>query len=699
MEKEAAVTKKPRAKKINDGTKLPNGRLFQCTLVTEKKDNYVRLLRFKAPKITVQLTMEDSNHGPFQEMIDFIQKRYGKQTEVNVVISNDRTTIQQQLDSYESSSDDSPCSLIIINNSHNVDFQFNRRLKSSTLILRLKCLFEIKKPRIPLIQQDRVIEFYKQYHPRRLMFNWALGSGKTKGAVKVVGSEYERKVAVICTNTLIEMWENEVKEEAQLCDCTLFEIMGYVEFKRHVQERGMKLYVDHMIVLDEGHYFRNITPAMKRPLMALLNSKRFILLTGTAIVNGPDESAFLNILFRGNNQTVTPDQLENNVMHQMVSYHDPKNDPSLNSFFPTTSKETINIPMTWRQTLEYMMYRKSTGVLGQHKIRHGKLNSYNSTTRALSNIPYYILDDISIPNGEAPKLKAVVNMVLGNNEYPVVIYSHFKNMGVHAIKTALDEKLAEIDNDDDVNVMLLTGDTRSSDRQSIIDQYNKGKIQILLLTEAAQLGINLLASKSTNILEPHKNIQSENQTVMRVCRFKSHQKSDNKHVTIYKYISVFPQPNAIGQEEKEQLQKVFVEEWLGLDENRDGEKYQKALNSINVHKELVKEIGVEIETIDQRMEKNNKVKQAAIEPYLEAIRLASIENHGFKSMMEKKKEQKLKQQILKQERKVVREQKKLEREQKKEKRASTARKKRKRSEPMVRTRSMTRLAKRKKSHG
>jgi superfamily II DNA or RNA helicase len=465
-----------------------------------------------------------------------------------------------------------------------------------------------------------------------MLFNWALGSGKTRGALKVVGVECPRRCTVVCTNTMIEYWVQETKAEDQKCENpTIFEVIGYTEFKRQVEDFGTLSLRDSFVILDEGHYFRNITESMKLPLTALLNAEQFILLTGTAIVNDPDETAFLSILFGGKNRVVNVEKLRDDVMDRIVSYHNPEDDPSLQKYFPTCSEQYIRVPMTWPQTLEYMMYRKSTGVLGGYKIKHGKLNSYNSTTRSISNIPFYILDDRNIQNSEAPKLRKIVNMVSKPNTiYPLVVFSHFKDMGVHAIKSALDSRLSEKTkpNGKKYIIKLLTGDTPASDRQKLIDNYNKNHIDILLLTEAAQLGINLLASGSLHICEPHKNSQTENQTKKRVSRYKSHMKCDHKHVNVFKYLSMFPK--TISEDEKEQLQTLFAKQWLNMDD--------PSQLDIIVYEELKKQIEQDEhgECIDEKMEANNMRKQELLEPYLNAIKQASIEYHGFKSSEEKR---------------------------------------------------------------
>lgn len=426
-----------------------------------------------------------------------------------------------------------------------------------------------------------------------------------------------------------------------------FEIMGYDEFKRQVEVYGPKAFRNHWVILDEAQYFRNITEAMELPLLALVNADRFLMLTGTAFVNDPDESALLSILFKGENEIVPPSAIETDVMRGKLSYYDPAEavvDMKVRTNvkpedFPTCAEHVIHVPMTWPQTLEYLMYRKSHGTIGPHKVHHGKRNCYNQSTRAVSNVPFYIIENQDMEVGESPKLRLIADNIMREKRFPTVIYSNYKDMGVHPIydnlEKAIDEQWDESTMGPKPHMELLTGDTRSADRESIIEDYNKGKVQILLFTKAAQQGIDLHGSQTMHLTEPLENISMESQTKNRICRYQSHKNVDFNHVDFYKYISVFPKE--ITQREKNELQEMFVKDWLEIDPQKDPIAYKQAIQSVNVYNEMKKEIAKEKETIDQRMEKYNVTKQNTIQPYIDALKNASIERMGFKSKQELKK--------------------------------------------------------------
>jgi superfamily II DNA or RNA helicase len=119
--------------------------------------------------------------------------------------------------------------------------------------------------------------------------------------------------------------------------------------------------------------------------------------------------------------------------------------------------------------------------------------------------------------------------------FPCVIYSNYLKNGVYAL-TPLMEK-------DEISYKTITGDTDDEKINRIVDNYNRGRYQVLLITSAGSESLDLKKTRQIHIMEPHWNESRIKQVIGRVIRYKSH--SDlpeaERHVTIYRWCSVFPE--------------------------------------------------------------------------------------------------------------------------------------------------------------
>lgn len=219
------IKEAPKKRRNVLGGALPSNRVFQCSIVLKKLENYVQLVRIARPIITFYMRPQDAQMESFQKLFEWAKTRYGADH------VRQKRAPQPQLPQLPEGEDDPSkrppyVSYVTAKSSGDRDaeefkvpFSFTTRagrpVKHTTLGNRLKKIFEMKKSRKPLLHQQRVLEFYDQYHPRRFLYHWGLGSGKTIGALKTVGREKHPFVTVVCTLTLIPYWESNIVQEEQ----------------------------------------------------------------------------------------------------------------------------------------------------------------------------------------------------------------------------------------------------------------------------------------------------------------------------------------------------------------------------------------------------------------------------------------------------------------------------------------------------
>jgi ERCC4-related helicase len=89
----------------------------------------------------------------------------------------------------------------------------------------------------------------------------------------------------------------------------------------------------------------------------------------------------------------------------------------------------------------------------------------------------------------------------------------------------------------------ITGDTSDEKINTIVDSYNKGRYQILLITSAGSESLDLKKTRQIHIMEPHWNESRIKQVIGRVIRYGSHAElpEAQRHVMIYRWCSVFPE--------------------------------------------------------------------------------------------------------------------------------------------------------------
>lgn len=282
---------------------------------------------------------------------------------------------------------------------------------------------------------------------------------------------------------------------------------------------------------------------------------------------------------------------------------DPRiHDPEMSrNAYPKVNKQTVEVEMEWFQTFQYILSLASKMQLGAWKVPVGsQRNSFDSLTRRISNC---------IP-GEttSPKFKRVIADILKEGIYPQVVYSHYRELGVVGTGKDLKEQKP------DLRTEVISGTVDADKRQSIIEQNNNKEVDVLFITDAGGLGIDLKGVITMRKLEPAVNEPISDQNDARVVRLDSH--PPGSQVNLVTYVSTFPKSEP-SQDEREELESAF----------QDLARHQltKLPKDYDIVVELQKKIReLNNETVDQRLMRKMAMKSDLLSPYNQALTKASI---------------------------------------------------------------------------
>lgn len=197
--------------------------------------------------------------------------------------------------------------------------------------------------------------------------------------------------------------------------------------------------------------------------------------------------------------------------------------------YPSVEEEDILVPMSSLQKKVYKELESENPSLA-YKIKYGlppsksesqKLNSFLSATRQIGNspAPYLSKRKEFNPEVDEPKIQKAFEEILRQSKadpnYKGITYSNYLESGVNLLEDRLKTTA--------IPYAKFTGKLTKTQKQEIVDQYNKGKIKHLLLSPSGGEGLDLKNTKVVQILEPHWNTATIDQVKGRAIRYKSHE--------------------------------------------------------------------------------------------------------------------------------------------------------------------------------
>lgn len=392
------------------------------------------------------------------------------------------------------------------------------------------------------------IEHMKDPLTRGLILYHSTGSGKTITALMAMYG-FPENIIIIGPKSSKKAFFDDIKKLS--LESERFKFYTFTKIKKLIKETNIDILSDFSVIIDEAHNLRNETTDNMMLISALELVKRLILLTATPVINYlNDLSVLINIV---QNKAVLPtdvrtfnasyyDESSGTVMNReillnklkgCISYYDRKRE---NVDYPESDTVYIDVEMNSRQLEEYRFYMRKflydqtvgslTYKIDFENINPRKKNFFLSGTRQLSNT----LEG----SPDYPKIQQMYQHIK-KGPFPVVVYSNYLKNGVFALTPMMER--------DSMTYKTITGDSTDEKIDRIVDAYNKGKYQVLLITSAGSESLDLKNTRQIHIMEPHWNESRIKQVIGRVIRYKSHEAlpETERHVTIYRWCSVFPE--------------------------------------------------------------------------------------------------------------------------------------------------------------
>jgi superfamily II DNA or RNA helicase len=154
----------------------------------------------------------------------------------------------------------------------------------------------------------------------------------------------------------------------------------------------------------------------------------------------------------------------------------------------------------------------------------------------------------------------------------IVVYSNFIKAGITQISTLL-----EIEG---ISHGQVTGSIPARMRQHTIDAYNAGHLRVLLISKAAQRGIDLKQTTCMIILDVPWNPASLDQAIGRVARYQSHTRLPPNQQKVDVYVLYSKKPRIAQRRIREKSEKPSVDILMKEIIDRKREESENFMNLI-----------------------------------------------------------------------------------------------------------------------
>lgn len=385
----------------------------------------------------------------------------------------------------------------------------------------------------PKDHQEIVRSFINEDSSRGLVVFHGLGTGKTFTAIfsaeTFLKNNPKSKVIVLVSASVKKQFIDQVKRIAR--KPKKYKFFSRQEFVR-LDKSDKIICNQNMIIVDEAHNVRNSEGKITKAIVSCTDiSKKVLLLTATPLVNSVHEIGSMvrlisprsRIPLKYNSFTTEfgEDGLDKErrikrLLKDKISFYVSENGKS---GFPREEFYEVFVKMEKRQCEIYddVMKGKFSDKLEKVISDPGAMAKalvFFQKPRQFCNI---------VKEGRIryqPKIDALTSKVVKSTRKnkKCVVYSQYLDAGLVPISKILKKKR--------VKFGILTGDTPKDDKQLIIDRYNSGKLDVILLSRTASEGVDLKETSEIHILEPHFHMSSLHQVKGRGIRYKSHRDPD-----------------------------------------------------------------------------------------------------------------------------------------------------------------------------
>lgn len=366
--------------------------------------------------------------------------------------------------------------------------------------------------------------------------------------------------------------------------------------------RGYEIPKGNTLIVDEAHSLRNSgTQRQKYIQEQAKRAARILLLTGTPAYNKlTDWAPLVNIAAGENIVPANPTEFE----HRYVEDHkiDPgvfarlvggvkpgsvkhlKNSKELRDKLakyvdvfdvdiekPRRLDETIRVDLSPEQyklysavsgKIPYSIIYKMHNNLPPSKAEAAQLNAFLTGVRQISNSTAdydTTLTDEDIER-TSPKLRKAVEYLADrykkDKDFRGFVYSNYIKSGVDPVSMMLRRR--------GIPHNTFTGALGDKDRKRIVEEYNSGKVPIIIGSGSASEGLDLKGTSVIQLLEPHFNQARLDQVIGRGIRYKSHEHlpPDKREVLVQRYLAMLPDNRSFIGRLLGEKKKTGVDEYL-----------------------------------------------------------------------------------------------------------------------------------------
>lgn len=384
-----------------------------------------------------------------------------------------------------------------------------------------------------------------------LLLYHSTGSGKTITSLEMMRQFKDKQLLIIGPKSSKKAFTDEInKLGMQINDIVIY---SYQKIKNIMYE-NIDIFKDKCVIIDEAHHLRNQTKNNIFLLDLLLSCYRVVFLTATPVVNYlndisglinlikqeevlPTDRKLFNYFYFDEEKIKIINKKElNKKIDKSLSYYSAKD---VNKFYPSYKIRHYKTEMNSEQIQAYVKYVKTiiyknnpSNISDLTQIDFEILNKkeknfFLQATRQISNT---VNDDHN-----SPKIRKLYKK-LSSGKYPAVVYSNFLKNGLYPIAKWLHNK--------NISYKIISGSTSPDKLIKTVDEYNKGKFKVLLISSAGSESLDLKNTRQIHIMEPHWNEAKIDQIIGRAIRYKSHFNLPlpDRNVKVYRWISIFPKP-------------------------------------------------------------------------------------------------------------------------------------------------------------
>jgi len=417
-----------------------------------------------------------------------------------------------------------------------------------------------------------------------LVMNHSTGSGKTRVMLEAIRRAQQKdknaRVFMATPASLLHNVDKEIKKHGIPIDKKRLDLYSFQKATRNADQLRKNKYA--LAVVDEAHGLRNESTKRTQELRDIIEgSDQRLLATATSNYNAiSDMSTLVNIAAadkvlpeskrdmydkyvetykkpRGLISTILRHQADEgqrlrnkkklqSVLGKYVDYYDTKDSANGRSHFPKKTEETIETEMSPEQMKYYKYVEGDLPLLLKFKIRHNlpldkkekaSLNSFSTGVRQASN-SYRHLHQHGEDLPYTPKIEAATKKlqeaIKANPRHKALVYSNYLDAGLNEYSNKLN-KLG-------IKHGKYTGELSKEEKHKLVEDYNKGKLPVMLISSSGSEGLDTKGTRQIQILEPHFNKSKIKQVIGRGVRYNSHEHLPEKEreVHVEHYLSTYP---------------------------------------------------------------------------------------------------------------------------------------------------------------